>query len=432
MLTENNPMYIPMTMQMPMSPPPLRRLLAKGTVNGLSSVSPSQLSKPVRPLTAYRECFIIKCNLCAHIVTILNAHKPLPLLTCECDDPLPLDLFFQLEREYILQTPTDDDAANQGQGQGQADKRRIGKDIDNEMPSRYQLIHLNDEWYKSASGKRSNKNQPKRKHRKTHGKIGFLELSSVISKRWHKLAEVDPETKSFVAKVASRLLGVYKREMAEFKAQSMARRMSTASLFPVMSTSFQPNMSYLPQAPGMSHYPTANYSPPPTLPPCEAKKLPSPTTFGVDFDEVLQEEPVSFKTDQQSEEKGKELDPLSGFTFYPVTRHDYMKRKRSKNEDRHSKRSRHSSYVDGHTRKAQIESEKEKLKMGIRAMREQMWNERSTPSPSSGGDCYRAPCYNNITPCYNITPAPEGSDMIMCPVDAEDLMKALQGSELFA
>ena len=55
------------------------------------------------------------------------------------------------------------------------------------------------------------------------------------------------------------------------------------------------------------------------------------------------------------------------------------------------------------------------------AMRDQMWNERNTPSPS-GGDCCPAPCF--------ITPA-ESSEMI-CPVDAEDLMKALQGSELFA
>ncbi len=345
----------------------------------------------------------------------------------ECSQPLhfqlvsihTIDLFFQLEREYILQTPTEDDAANQGQ----ADKRRIGKDIDDEMPSRYQLIRLNDEWYKSASGKRSNKNQPKRKHRKTHGKIGFLELSSVISKRWHQLAELDPETKSFVATIAARLLEEYKREMAEFKAQSMAR-MSTSTLFPVMSTSFEPNMSmaYPPQALGTYHYPTASYSPPPSLPPCEPNKLPSPTTFSVDFDQVLQEEPISFKIDQQPEEKEKELDPLSGFTFYPVSRHDYMKRKRAKKEDRHSKRSRRVSYVDERARKTQIESEKDILKMGIQAMREQMWNERNTPSPTMG-DSYRAPC--------PITPAREVSDT-MCEVDAEDLMKALQGSELFS
>ena len=337
------------------------------------------------------------------------------MLTNHLQHPLPLDLFFQLEREYILQTPTDNDAANQGQ----ADKRRIGKDIDDDVPKRYQLIHLNGEWYKSASGKRSNKTQPKRKHRKTHGKIGFLELSRVISKRWHQLAELDPETKSYVAKVASRLLEVYKREMAEFKAQRMAR-MSTATLFPVMSSCFEPNMSYLPQASVTFPHPTTNYSPPPALPPCEVK-LPSPTTHGVDFDQILQEEPISFKMDEQSEEKGKELDPLSGFSFYPVSRHDYMKRKRAKKEDRHNKRSRHSSSVDGRTRKTQIESEKDKLKMEIRTMREQMWDERKTVSPSRD-DYYRERC--------PITPAAEGSVM-MCSVDAEDLMKVLQGSELF-
>lgn len=244
----------------------------------------------------------------------------------------------------------------------------------------------------------------------------------MISKRWHQLAELDPETKSFVANVASRLLEEYKREMAEFKAQNIAR-MSTATLFPVMSTSFEPNMSFLPQAPGTFHFLTANYSPPPpSLPPCEPMKLPSPTTLSVDLDQLLQEEPISFEIDQQPEEKEKELDPLSGFTFYPVSRHDYMKRKRAKKEDRHSKRSCHSSFMDESARKMQIESEKDILKMGIRTMREQMWNERNTPSPSRD-DYYRAPC--------PITPSREGSDM-MSPVDAEDLMKALQGSELFA
>jgi hypothetical protein len=323
-----------------------------------------------------------------------------------------------------LQTPTSNDAdADAAANQVQADTRRIGKDIDEEMPSRYQLIHLNDEWYKSASGKRSKNNQPKRKHRKTHGKIGFLELSSVISKRWHKLDELDAETKNYVAKVASRLLEVYKRDMAAFKAQSMAS-ISNTTFFPGMSmaASFDPSqkMAYFPQPTGTFLYPMVNCPPPPTLPPCEAK-LPSPTTFGVDFDQLLQEEPIAFRKEQQREEQEKEQDPLSGFTFYPVSRHDYMKRKATKKDDRHRKRRRHSAYVEGRPTMTNVESEKDKLKMRIRAMRDQMWNERNTPSPS-GGDCCPAPC--------PITPAE--SSVMICPVDAEDLMKALQGSELFA
>mmetsp|Transcript_3936 Transcript_3936/g.5893 ORF Transcript_3936/g.5893 Transcript_3936/m.5893 type:complete len:211 (-) Transcript_3936:92-724(-) len=210
--------------------------------------------------------------------------------------------------------------------------------------------------------------------------------------------------------------------MAAFKAQSMAS-ISNTTFFPGMSmaASFDPSqkMAYFPQPTGTFLYPMVN-CPPPTLPPCEAK-LPSPTTFGVDFDQLLQEEPIAFRKEHQREEQEKEQDPLSGFTFYPVSRHDYMKRKATKKDDRHRKRRRHSAYVEGRLTMTNVESEKDKLKMRIRAMRDQMRNERNTPSPS-GGDCCPVPC--------PITPA-ESSEMI-CPVDAEDLMKALQGSELFA
>ena len=44
-------------------------------------------------------------------------------------------------------------------------------------------IKLSPEWY-FAPGKRKC-----RKHRKRHGKIGFLELSSMISSQWKKLGE---------------------------------------------------------------------------------------------------------------------------------------------------------------------------------------------------------------------------------------------------
>ena len=340
-----------------------------------------------------------------------------------------LDLFFQLEREYILQTPSDSDAENQVV---KPDARRIGKDIDEDMPSRYQLIHLNDEWYKSASGKRSGKNQPKRKHRKTHGKIGFLELSSVISKRWHNLQELDADTKSYVSKVAARLLGEYKREMAAFKAQNVAS-MSTSALFPVMATSSSsdPKMSYLAQPAGVFHYPMANHAPFPTLPfqSSEAKK-PSPSTFDVDFDQLLQEDPISFKTEHRSEaaeQKDKEVDAFSGFTFHPVSRNDYlkMKRKSSKGDDRHKKRRR------------SIEAEKHELKMKIRALQDQLRNERKRETPSPTLDDIFCAMDDRNTPSptlddiYHVAPCPispaDGSD-----VDADDLMMVLQGSELFA
>ena len=60
MLNDKNLMCIPMTTeQKPMSPPTVHTSLASNS-DDVKAVSPSsQLTKPVRPLTAYRECGII-------------------------------------------------------------------------------------------------------------------------------------------------------------------------------------------------------------------------------------------------------------------------------------------------------------------------------------------------------------------------------------
>jgi len=80
-----------------------------------------------------------------------------------------------------------------------------------DVPRRYRCIKLLPDWY-AGPGKRR-----KRKHRKSHGKIGFLELSRVISKRWATLTTTDPETKRFVAAIAARELNEYKLEMKHYK-----------------------------------------------------------------------------------------------------------------------------------------------------------------------------------------------------------------------
>ena len=76
------------------------------------------------------------------------------------------------------------------------------------VPDRYRQIKLSPEWY-FGPGKR----RKKRKHRKQHGKIGFLELSRMIASRWAKLDETNPEVKSFVQKIADQELAEYRREM---------------------------------------------------------------------------------------------------------------------------------------------------------------------------------------------------------------------------
>jgi hypothetical protein len=96
----------------------------------------------------------------------------------------------------------------------------LGKDLDEEMPPRYQYIHLSPRWYASASGKRAGtkKSDKKRKHLKTHGKIGFKELSKTVASRWAALEETDSATKQYCIKIAQRELDAYKDQKQEYTA----------------------------------------------------------------------------------------------------------------------------------------------------------------------------------------------------------------------
>ncbi len=136
---------------------------ATDTVSSLSTRK--NLKKPKRPLTAYH-------------------------------------IYFQIEREFIIQTMAGEDA----------DKSiHEGKIFFHDVPKRYINIKLSPDWY-FAPGKRE-----KRKHRKQHGKIGFLELSRVITSRWAKLEETDPDIKQFVLKLAKQEYEEYKRELKEYR-----------------------------------------------------------------------------------------------------------------------------------------------------------------------------------------------------------------------
>ena len=114
-------------------------------------------------------------------------------------------IFFQIEREYVIQTMDD------GNGNVTDQSTMENKILHDDVPQRYKNIKLMPDWY-AGPGKRK-----KRKHRKQHGKIGFLELSKIISSRWAELEKVDPETKSFVQKIAKSEIDQYYKEMKEYK-----------------------------------------------------------------------------------------------------------------------------------------------------------------------------------------------------------------------
>ena len=136
---------------------------------GQSTVSSSRknLKKPRRPLTAYH-------------------------------------IYFQIEREFIIQNMMASTDTDKG-------SIHDGKILFHDVPKRYKDTKLSPDWY-FGPGRRA-----KRKHRKQHGKIGFLELSRVITSRWNKLDETDPDVKQFVFKLASQQFDEYKRELKEYR-----------------------------------------------------------------------------------------------------------------------------------------------------------------------------------------------------------------------
>lgn len=115
-------------------------------------------------------------------------------------------IFFQIEREFIIQSMPD--------AKGDALQRTSNLDerstLEN-VPNRYKSIKLSPDWY-LGPGKR-----PKRKHRKSHGKIGFMDLSRIIASRWAELESTDPEVKAFVQKIARQELNEYLADMKKYK-----------------------------------------------------------------------------------------------------------------------------------------------------------------------------------------------------------------------
>jgi hypothetical protein len=132
-------------------------------------------------------------------------------------------LFFQIEREYIIQTMAGEDS-----DASMHDKKVYLEDV----PERYRNIKLSPDWY-FGPGKKQ-----KRKHRKSHGKVGFLELSRMISSRWANLEATDPNVKKFVQRIAKQELAEYLEDMKEYK--EITKGLKPAAVSPSTSPSSSP------------------------------------------------------------------------------------------------------------------------------------------------------------------------------------------------
>lgn len=125
-------------------------------------------------------------------------------------------MFYQLEREFIIHRilATDEERTALNDDEDNAfSPGSIGSagsvalfENDPLMPARYRSLPLRADWY--ISGK--TKKPTKRKHRKSHGKIGFLELTRMIAARW---AQVDDETRKYCKMMAAMELVKYKEDM---------------------------------------------------------------------------------------------------------------------------------------------------------------------------------------------------------------------------
>jgi hypothetical protein len=139
------------------------------------------------------------------------------------------NIFFQLERDRILMEL--EDKKNEEGGVGDEEPNSPTERILNQpsdendiLPRPPQFAHLKlmPKWYDSTVRIAQNKlNKSKRKHRKTHGLVGFLDLTKMISKAW---AAADAETKGYCKRVADRQLGYYKDELKVIKKQRMQQQ----------------------------------------------------------------------------------------------------------------------------------------------------------------------------------------------------------------
>jgi len=130
------------------------------------------------------------------------------------------NIFFQLERAYILQlllrappsldldSPADAFHARQPTYAGHPP-----------LPGRYAALVLPYDWH--LPGKELRR---KRKHRKSHGVIGFHELSRQVVAAWRV---VDDEVKAFCAQVSAVGMARYKADSREWKAKNKNKRPTT-------------------------------------------------------------------------------------------------------------------------------------------------------------------------------------------------------------
>jgi len=110
--------------------------------------------------------------------------------------------------------PNDDNisekpSSNEKQEKSNKSESNIENDqfCDSEMPERYRKLKLEKNWFRAGY-------KSKRKHRKTEGSVGFIEMTRMISARW---SVVDEEIRKYCQKLADGELRDYRLETQKYK-----------------------------------------------------------------------------------------------------------------------------------------------------------------------------------------------------------------------
>jgi len=120
----------------------------------------------------------------------------------------PYNLFYLLERERVVQTDSNGETKykNPKENAREPPNKRAEDEIP--LPARYKGVVLSPNWYDSNF-------KEKRKHRKSHGKISFQQLTDMISKNW---ATIDEETKNYCQAISEITRKRYKEELSRYNA----------------------------------------------------------------------------------------------------------------------------------------------------------------------------------------------------------------------
>jgi len=119
------------------------------------------------------------------------------------------NIFFQLERACILQVELNDTTTLSPEDTFQTSQHSYATQNLPNMPARFAHLTLAYDWFLPGKEKRR-----KRKHRKSHGKISFHELSLKVAAAWKVVPD---EIRIYCAHVCSAGTDRYKIEMMEWK-----------------------------------------------------------------------------------------------------------------------------------------------------------------------------------------------------------------------